>query len=491
MRTGSSKNRRIEPAKKPWDKVFLKLSFLRLDARSLSLFRIVFGLGLLWHLIYAKLPCARLFWGYDGIFAHKIITETVARSFSIFDLFSSDVAVVPIFVSAIAVVFLYTIGWHSRWTGALAYFFLWNIQQRTPPLGFGGDFYTLHILFLSLFLPLNNHFSIKQTDEGAPEILPSIAFLIQVLFVYFSSGWAKYGDSWVHGYAVRNMLLDRSNAYSWTHIVVDHPIVYTIFTYAAWLGELATPFLLLLPIRQPLLRAIPASFIVLFHLMTGAMYDVGVFWTTGFAAGVALMPAQVYRNWMATSFQATNKISNKWRGAFSLLFIYLIIINNLEFILRTEEKREGSAGSLIHDFVSFMSPAPFDNSFLFFQNWRMFAPDPSTNISWFAIEQEVAPGQWRDVLHDLPVDTAAQQPLHYYRGFEGTFLTFMRFWKVRPERSIYLKQWIVCRLLAQGDKELLYRKGTKLVEYECIIKGNESKYQTPVTRYTYSLKATE
>src|SRR5690242_4861159 len=90
-----------------------------------------------------------------------------------------------------------------------------SLQARNPEVVQGGDVLVRQLLFWGAFLPLGACYSIDSaTDPPPAHRRPpffvsggSIAFLAQLVMVYWFAAGFKYSDTWWHGQAVRRALM--------------------------------------------------------------------------------------------------------------------------------------------------------------------------------------------------------------------------------------------------------------------------------------------
>lgn len=426
-----------------------KFHYLELDVRSLSLFRIVLGVSLLYNLIIIRWNYAVELLGKDRIVPIDIMHKlNGTNAFSVFDIIqNNNFAFIYLLLTILSAGF-YTIGYKTKFFSWITLFLYWNILQATSSYCFGFDFYTFQLLFWSCFLPLDNFFSVsKKVQIVKPYFSVTFVLLFQIVCVYFFTGLAKYGISWKGGYAVHNMLMDNWATLSPSSLLIDKPYLYKPLTYATLLADILFPFLIFIPSPRSVFRYVIVVYLIGFHLCIFLMYNVGNFSITGFAAATVLLPSDFWDRFHKTDKKIISAPHNRWNYVlilFCLVSIYIITVKNLVFSTKYTAAKDWKN---IKDIKSFLSKvdvtAPVKVSF-FIQNWKMFAPNPPLKLGWMSLEIKKEDGFYYDLLTNQLI-TDVPTIYWYPSGYEGLIIKYSRNY-VYPasgdKYKIFLKYWI-------------------------------------------------
>lgn len=203
----------------------------------------------------------------------------------------------------LAVTFLYTVGFCTRLTSALTWFFYLNYVHRMPAMLFGVDVMTNIVLLYTMIGPSGAAMSIDRliarwwngrlktsptTAEPAPSIGANVAIrLLQVhlCIIYFVSGIAKLtGRSWWNGTAVWGTLANYEMApmqYDFYNVLLrflsHNELVFSMVlmagSYFTLAFEIGYPFL----IWRPRFRRLYLASAVLLHGMIGTVMGLSSF----------------------------------------------------------------------------------------------------------------------------------------------------------------------------------------------------------------------
>ena len=293
----------------------LRDTFLRVDARSLGLFRILFGLVLLGDLC-RRFTWARAFYSNEGVLPnhnHLFLLKEQGRVWSIFHALSTPgEAYVALTLIGVAYV-LFTVGWATRVMHAVALVALVSLTGRNVLLEHAGSYAAIALLAFTLFLPLGRRFSIdalrrslqgreekgaadlnarvEPADPGAsPVSLAAFGALLQVATIAVVSGlfhsgvetwkdgtalhYALHVDRWVSGIGLAARGLPAGVLRVWTHLV--------------HVAEWTLPIWIFLPVLRRGVRFGAALLLAIVGLTYGLLFDLGL-WGWSIAASGALV----------------------------------------------------------------------------------------------------------------------------------------------------------------------------------------------------------
>ncbi|MFN8237716.1 MAG: HTTM domain-containing protein [Chitinophagales bacterium] len=478
---------------------FHKLGYLRLDGRSVSLFRILLGVSILYNLLFIKLPYTSQFWG-----EHTIIPVSVMQlmngkdAFSIFDYVRNDFFAYGWMAVSILLAILFTIGFYTQLVSFLLLFFYFNILQAFSRYNPGFDKYTFQLLTWSCFLPLGNFFTISKTDiRKQIPLSVSVILIVQLCWIYFCTGLAKYGDSWLNGYAVKIMASDAWNASSLAAFFSDNSWVYKPLTYLTLFLEVAFPFLILIPSHKDILKYIAVVFLMIFHGSIFLLTDVGNFSITGIAAAAVLLPASFwdrvgYKRSVSYFIPKYSKIKIAILTVLTAFVVYVISEKNILFLTKNSAWRNSASANITSAILQKTDiPVFIENSFLF-QNWKMFAPNPIMDAGWISIEYKGEDGLLYDLFTDEIVPVSRYKINFQPKGMEMHLLSYARAmhnsdkWYTR----VFVKYWYFYQLDIRKIPRNKY-DNYFLAEYRYVIQPAEKSSVKNITKQLYGYKALE
>ncbi|MBK9328181.1 MAG: HTTM domain-containing protein [Sphingobacteriales bacterium] len=476
-----------------------KFQYLRFDGRSVSLFRILLGISILYNLLFIKLPFTAQFWGEHTIIPVQVMQFMNGKdAFSTFDYIRNDLFAYGWMGTSILLGVLFTIGFRTRLISFLLLFFYFNILQAFARYNPGFDKYTFQLLTWSCFLPLSSFFSIQKEDiKKQIPLWVSIILIVQLCWIYCCTGLAKYGEAWTDGYAVKIMASDIWNASGMASFFADKSWVYRPLTYLTLFFEVMLPFLILIPSRRDVLRYAAVIFLIAFHGSIFLLTDVGSFSITGIAAAGLLLPASF---WDSIGYQKNadymkpvgSKLKMLALTVLTAFILYVICEKNLLFLTKNSAWRNSaSAKAAAHLLKVIDIPVFVENSFLF-QNWKMFAPNPITEAGWLSIEYKGEDGILYDFFTDEIIPATRYKINFHPKGMEMHLLSYARAmhnsdkWYTR----VFIKYWYFYQLALRKIPKSEYGN-YYLAEYRYVIQPNDTGPVRNITKQLYDDKAME
>jgi hypothetical protein len=291
--------------------------YLRIDARSLGLFRWAFGLVLLADL-FRRWRWLRELYSNDGVLpnhAHLFGLRDIGRVFSIYHPFSTPGENHFAFALTLAVYAAFLVGWHTRVFHALALLCLVSLTGRNILLENAGNYAAIALLAFTLFLPCGSRWSIdslraRLADGGAtgadpseedvhagrlpgwsPVSLAALAVLLQIALIYLCSALQSNGPSWRSGTALYYALhVERWVSALGVHLRTAPPGLLSRWTQALLGVEYAVPVLIALPIPWRRIRELAAVLMLLHGLTLGLLFSFGLYAWTLCASAALLLP---------------------------------------------------------------------------------------------------------------------------------------------------------------------------------------------------------
>jgi Vitamin K-dependent gamma-carboxylase len=274
-----------------WEYFFLRPAywFGTVDARPVSLFRILFALHMLKVAGYLSVH-AEKFYSDDGFLPRNVFWD-IARPyrFSLLDSMGEVWMVQGFFLLWMGVLVCLLLGYRTRWMAVLNFILICTVHERNFVLLNGADLVMRVLSFWMMFIPVGEHYSIdalrrpwnifratRNTADLRPQVrmiyaLPVRLIQIQVAIVYIFTFVLKLpGDEWKNGTALFYALQVHSLTTPFGDwLLVNAPVDFIrMGTYFALVMESGFTFFVFLPFMQPSLRA--------FGLMLGVMMHTGI-----------------------------------------------------------------------------------------------------------------------------------------------------------------------------------------------------------------------
>lgn len=480
------------------------VSYLRqfsIPIHSLALFRILLGISLLYNLCLVKLPYATAFYGSDPMIPAPLFRAMNGNTaFSVFDWVRNDIFAYIFIGIGIVSSLLLTIGFRTRYAALVSLFVYWNLLQASAKFVFGFDFYTFQLLFWACFLPLDGAFALqKKAASSRPNWAVCAIILYQIAWVYFASGCAKYGESWIGGYAVRNMLMDLWATRPLGTYLANTPWLYQPLTYITLAAECLFPLFVFILFKKHILRYVGVVFLIGFHVSILLMYDVANFSITGLAAAALLLPTHFWARFSSHKSKPDEPVPTAtpaiapitWQRYVLYGFIafsaYIITEKNLFFLTRYSALKNQACIVQLSEQLRFLDiPSPVKISY-FVQFWKMFAPNPPAKVGWLALETTKNDGYTYDFFTDRLIENKPR--INWTpKGYEYYLLRYSRTFDYPDESGsqfkLFLKYWIPYVMKREqgntSDINELY-----LTDYLYIVTDQSKPHQPEITYNMY------
>ena len=271
-----------------------------IDLRALAMMRVGVGLLLLADL-WMRAPDV-VAWLTDSGVLPRDLSMGFSNSYrwSLYWLNGSELWATSLMAIAALFAVMLVLGLRTRIASVASFIMLVSLHNRNPLLLQGGDNLLLLMVFWGCFLPWGQRMAIDASMVKEPTKnnrllnVVTIAFVIQVLSVYFFSALLKTGSAWVEDgtaiyYALHNDLFALNLSHYWRDI--------------DWLTHGLTEFVWWLELVGPLLALSPLFFVRLRTLMVlafiamevGFIFNlrIGLFPYISIVSLVALLPYSV------------------------------------------------------------------------------------------------------------------------------------------------------------------------------------------------------
>ncbi len=308
----------------------LKHHYLRIDARSLGLFRIFFGFVLIGDL-FRRWKYLSEFYSNDGILPNhnhlfNLIQKGSDQVFSVYHAFSSRGENHFAFLVTLIIYFLFLIGFKTRIFHALSLVCLISLGARNILLENAGNYAAIAILAFTLFLPCGSRFAIdslrasmerepektdtdlnRRTPENeallqaqrgpgfSPLSLAALAVQLQIAIIFICSALSHNGAAWKDGSAVYYALQnDRIAGCLGALLNPAPPPVLRGLTYLLYGAEWFIPLLILLPAPRRPARLLAAWMVGIYGLLHGLLFSFGLYGYALCAAAPLLLNTDVW-----------------------------------------------------------------------------------------------------------------------------------------------------------------------------------------------------
>ncbi|WP_437952626.1 DCC1-like thiol-disulfide oxidoreductase family protein [Sorangium sp. So ce296] len=314
----------------------LRDHFLRIDARSLGLFRITFGLVLIADL-FARWRWVRDFYSNEGVLPnhnHLFNLRGKQQVFSLFHAVSTVGEAHFAFALALVVYALFLLGYRTRVFHVLALVVLVSLTSRNILLENAGNYAAIALLAFTAFLPCGSRLSLdslraslalrdekrdtelndrSRTSDAeieaerlpgwSPTSLAALAVLLQLALIYLCTALQQRGEAWRDGtafyYALHAERL-ASDAGTWLRDALPLGTLRGL-TFGTWAMQLAIPALIVVPALFRWTRGAAAALMAVHGLILGVFFDLGLFGWGLAAAAPLVIPGELWdayeRSW--------------------------------------------------------------------------------------------------------------------------------------------------------------------------------------------------
>jgi len=432
-----------------------------LDLRSIAFFRILYGILILYDLA-DRARNLTAHYTDAGVMPREAVLEHdwLDYVFSIHMMNGEPYFQGILFlINALFALFL-IVGFKSRIALFVCWIFLHSLHVRNSMITTGGDIVLRMMMFWAIFLPIGKMWSVdsflnkrsqsnplfSSDDEAETNqtnyqyfSLATVAFLVQMLSIYFFSVFCKTGDTWLNGEAVYYaLMLDQYNTplgrwlsqFGW---------LTTGLTYFTLILEKYGLLLFFVPYKWQWFRLLGVALFTSLHVGFIFTLHLGLFPWICIFAWVALWPPLVWN--LLAKINILKQLTDKFSHFASQILEKFIHLNWL-IPLPTKRWDWGIIGSIIVCFfmisvvwwnmyrLNWVSmPQPLKDTVRYTrinQKWGMFAPNPSRSDGWYVVEGHFSDGINRNLItgdvldesaFEKPQNIAGQFNTHRWRKF--------------------------------------------------------------------------
>lgn len=303
-------------------------SFVRIDARSLGLFRIAMALVLIGDL-FRRWSLLRIFYSNEGLLPnhnHIFNLRDKGQVWSFLHAFSSPGENHFAFALILFVYLGFLIGYKTRVFHALALVCLVSLGSRNILLENQGNFAATALLFFTLFLPLGSRYSLdsiramidtedektaadlntrKAQNEAeivatrspgwSPMSLAALAVMLQIALILISSAFWHRSDTWKAGDGLVRALFVERWASDLGAAMRSAPLgLLRGLAYLMMAVEWVVPALIFIPVARKTTRGLAVGLLVVYASILALFFSLGLYAWTLLAAALLLVPQETW-----------------------------------------------------------------------------------------------------------------------------------------------------------------------------------------------------
>jgi hypothetical protein len=392
---------------------------MRLDFRSLAMFRIVLGLLVLCQSVLLSRDFAA-FYQAGGVFPSHAWSEPLLQTL----LFG----VLPLFAVSLV------LGFVTRLSTIFCLIGIVMVQNANPQILQGGDVLLRLLLFWSLFLPLGQMWSLdarfmKTKGLSLPWTtgLANWALILQICCVYWFASLLKSDPLWTQN---GNALFYALNIEHFTTpfglYLRQFPDLLRVITLATPWFELIGPCLLFIPFYRDACRLVAVTLFMSFHLIgMEALLRIGLFPWVCASAWLVFIPGSFW-DWLKVRSDGIDKNERAKQPAakrgkeaptlrnwpvLDVAGSFLVVVSFLDVLAWNIASVNGvTSMQWMNKHDTFGTIVRFD------QRWNMYAPAPRKEHGWLVVPADLANGTQVDLFTGQPVSWEKPRDIGAYFG---------------------------------------------------------------------------
>lgn len=303
-------------------------SFLRIDPRSLGLFRIGMALVLIGDL-FRRWVWLKIFYSNDGVLPnhnHIFNLRDKAQVWSILHAFSTPGENFFAFSLILLIYIGFLVGYKTRVFHTLSLISLVSLGSRNILLENQGNYAATAFLFFTLFLPLGSRYSIDecqaemgQGDEKfatdlndrkgptdaeiaaerspgwSPMSLAALAVTVQIALILLSSALWHRQETWTSGQALhRALYVERWVSDLGASLRNAPGGLLRGISFFLLAVEWLVPALIFIPLGRKITRGLATGLLAIYALILGLFFNFGLYAWTLLAASLLLLPRETW-----------------------------------------------------------------------------------------------------------------------------------------------------------------------------------------------------
>jgi hypothetical protein len=258
------------------------------DAASLAVFRVFFGLMMLFGMVR--------FWSKGWIYSTYVEPKFHFKYFGFEWIKSPGEYTYILFIICIVCALCVTLGFKYKFNMAL-FFLSFTYIELIDKTTYLNHYYFISILsFILIFIPANAKFSLdnyiekKQYDEVPTWTIDSLKLLL--IIVYFCAGLAKINSDWLlKAMPLKIWLPSKYDLPIIGETILQYNWVHYVMSWGGMLYDLLIPFLLL----YKKTRLFGFLLVIFFHLFTAVLFPIGMFPYVMIVSTIIFFEAQTHK----------------------------------------------------------------------------------------------------------------------------------------------------------------------------------------------------
>lgn len=387
-----------------------------IDVRSLALVRVALAVIVLQDLARRAFDIA-IFYGNKGVLPSEYLHSfwNGAFSWSLHLIGGGPVWFVGTLfilhgVAALCLLF----GFRTRIATLVVWVLTVSLHNANPLILQGEDVLLRVVLFVSIFLPLGAAYSFDRwrTKKKPAAVVVSgwtVAYLLQLAFLYFFVALYKHSPEWINGDAIYYALSIDQYATPVGKYLLNFPHILSFFTVSVLVFQSLALFLLFSPYRTVWVRGATVFFLMLMHAAFAVSMNLGMFSAVSIAALCGFIPSEFWN-------MVEQIVKSRWH-------VFQTIVERLSAAVGEVQEPK----THMHMLVSFVGIlyifyiffwhgfnvvhpgqyVPFNHGFeipakilRLDQRWNLFAPYPYRDDGWIVVAATRADGSQIDLFRD-------------------------------------------------------------------------------------------
>lgn len=366
-----------------------------LDLRSLALCRFATGILILLDLA-SRVGSWRLHYSDQGVLPRQLLYEIRDFAFPGAYMMSGwDPYTLLLLATHALIAVSLALGYRTRLSCLLAWYFTVSIQERCFLANNGGDRVLSTLLFWGLFLPWGEVYSADAGSNKKREKVFSavtLIVLLQPITMYLVSALHKVEPNWLRGDVLKFSFQSDLYARPLAMKLLNYPTLLEVLSYSTWAFEIVGPILLLLSSGR--LRVFVCGCFIAMHLGFGLFLRIGIFALTPSLYFLALLPSLCWRSgplaWLASKLERSPpkevrplNLTPRISALLLCLFLYTVAVSlSQDRRLRLEENSTFEAPARMLGLLG---------------RWTVFVQSDQISDCWIVVEGNLADGRRVDL----------------------------------------------------------------------------------------------
>lgn len=391
------------------------LQLFSIDVRSLALVRVALAVIVLQDLARRSFDLV-VFYGDAGVlpseYLHSFWNGALSWSLHLIDGGPVWILATLFAIHALAAAAL-LVGFHTRIATVITWLLVVSLHNANPLILQGEDVLLRVVLFVCMFLPLGAAYSVDRLRSGAHETTFlsgwTVAYLLQIGFVYFFVSLYKHSPEWINGDAIYYALSIDQYATPLGKYLLNFPVILSFFTVAVLVFQSLALFLLFSPWKTVWVRSVTVFLLMLMHAAFAVSMNLGMFSAVSIAALCGFLPSEMWdalERFAASRARSLRTVIEKMSVTAALsvqqvttvqAFLSLLGILYIFYIFFWHGLNVVNPGQYVAFSHGFEVPAKV---LRLDQRWNLFAPYPYRDDGWVIVDAVREGGEHIDLFRD-------------------------------------------------------------------------------------------